>query len=552
MTLPQLWSRVTLRSHSSVRYKQKDDTNLPEGFGSASPFSMGLNALVTHNVSALVKNLALEGDWTARDLQECSRVGRVSEQSMILNIAVRAAIDKCTTLESFRWDIDTKLQPNVYTGLAALKTLQRLWLRYPSSRAPQPTVELPALPNLTSFIFTNYDPLCYPDDVSRLLLHATKLTELQMHFSPRMRDAGEPSVQLAHFFRKNIAARKQLKLRRIGMYNLFAHSNEQELMEAIDPSAMEGITSLNTFGRDEGAFGGAESMGTDFLDSSWTREQDPRKEWGILKTIRIDQLHKAHTFGKGLEKLYLVNARYGKQGIVVDGNPCSTEESPSDSSGSGPTHGSSSSNWQTPNSSSSGIPTTNKLKDIYFNRICDLAGPTLEHLIFPARWGLTINQMARLIRSCPNLTQLSCFFDCTKWEMLRMLVPFLTKLWAIRLFVPEQCGTLGDGKSFMEKLNNEEEQERKMRIQLAHGDLENLRYVGFGGWIWEIGGVEQVREKVPVEENGEQSNGQGEGEGEEKSPQYGEEMVWRRKLRRLRIEDVQHVEIWKMDTLDVV
>ena len=125
MTLPQLWSSVTLRSHSSVRYKQKDDTHLPEGFGSASPFSMGLNALVTHNVSALVKNLAFQGDWTARDLQEYSRVGRVSEQSMILNIAVRAAIDKCAGLEMFRWDLDTKLQPNVYNGLAVLKNLQR-------------------------------------------------------------------------------------------------------------------------------------------------------------------------------------------------------------------------------------------------------------------------------------------------------------------------------------------------------------------------------------------------------------------------------------------
>ena len=365
MTLPHLWASVSLRSYCSVRYKQKDDTTLPEGFGSASPFSMGLNALVTHNVSALVRSLVLKGEWTARDLQEYSRVGRVSEQSMILNIAVRAAIDKCTSLESFKWDLDTKLQPNVYTGLTALKSLRRLWLRFPSSRAPQPTIELPALPNLTSFVFTNYDPLCYPDDVSRLLLHATKLTELQMHFSSRMRDAGEPSVQLAHFFRKNIAAKRKLKLRIVGLYNLFAHSNELEMVEAIEARGIEEFTSLNTFGRDEGGLGGAENMGTDFLDNTWTRQVDGA-EWGVMKAIRLDHLHRNHIFSKGLERLYLVNARYGKQGIIVDGSPSTMDESPSASSGSGPSRGSSGSSWQTPQSSSSGPSSTNKLRDQYF------------------------------------------------------------------------------------------------------------------------------------------------------------------------------------------
>src|SRR5258708_728457 len=43
MTLPHLWKRVDLKSYSCIRYR--DD--VPEGFGSASPFSMGLNALVT-------------------------------------------------------------------------------------------------------------------------------------------------------------------------------------------------------------------------------------------------------------------------------------------------------------------------------------------------------------------------------------------------------------------------------------------------------------------------------------------------------------------------
>ena len=132
-----------------------------------------------------------------------------------------------------------------------------------------------------------------------------------------------------------------------------------------------------------------------------------------------------------------------------------------------------------------------------------------------------------------------------------MLVPFLTKLVAIRLIVPEQCSTLGEGKPWLNRFDDEEQAERKMRVELAQGDFKNLKYVGLGRWIWEIGGVERVCEKVPVEVNGEPREDGG-GDGEERSAQYTEQMVWRRKLRRMRLEDVQHVEIWQMDTLDVV
>src|SRR6201996_9809171 len=69
MTLPHLWKNVTLKSYSTIRYK--DD--VPEGFGSASPFSMGLNALVTRNVSSLVRSLSLEGEFSAADLNDKTR-----------------------------------------------------------------------------------------------------------------------------------------------------------------------------------------------------------------------------------------------------------------------------------------------------------------------------------------------------------------------------------------------------------------------------------------------------------------------------------------------
>ncbi|OQU99937.1 hypothetical protein CLAIMM_05505 [Cladophialophora immunda] len=310
MTLPHLWKNVTLKSYSTIRYKDE----VPEGFGSASPFSMGLNALVTRNVSGLVRSLTLDGEYSASDLHEYSRAGRVSESIMVLNIALRAAIDQCTHLERFRWDMDVRLQPNMYAGLAKLSRLEELWLRFPTNRSPQPSHDIPPLPNLKSLTITHYDPLCFPDDISTLLLHATRLSSLILHFSPRMREQGEPSVVLTHFFRKNAAAKRKLRLRKMGVYNLFANADTTECLAAFDPSTIKDVTVLNTFGLDGDAVVAGRESTTHFIDRTWhmmvnTKENQPKP-----KSLRLDQLHKRHAMDLaqfvGLERLYLVNARY--------------------------------------------------------------------------------------------------------------------------------------------------------------------------------------------------------------------------------------------------
>ena len=99
MALPLLYKNVTLTSYDKIRYNTDD---LPEGYGSASPFSMGLNAVVTRNVASLVRSFRLRGEWREDGLEEHARVGRVPDSSMMLNITVRAAVDKMASLESFR------------------------------------------------------------------------------------------------------------------------------------------------------------------------------------------------------------------------------------------------------------------------------------------------------------------------------------------------------------------------------------------------------------------------------------------------------------------
>jgi hypothetical protein len=99
MCLPQLYKSLTLTSYDYIRFRDE----LPEGCGSASPFSMGLNAVVSRpNVAALVRSLSLRGEWREDGLEEHARVGRVPDSSMMLNIAVQAAINQMSELKSFR------------------------------------------------------------------------------------------------------------------------------------------------------------------------------------------------------------------------------------------------------------------------------------------------------------------------------------------------------------------------------------------------------------------------------------------------------------------
>src|SRR5271163_5021369 len=126
--------------------------------------------------------------------------------------------------------MNMKLLSNVYAGLAHLQHLTDLRIRFPSNRSPRPVTTIPGMPRLRSLTVTDIDPLCYPDDISTLIYESEKLEALKLHWSPRMRDAGEPSVHLQSYFRRNIAERKKLHLRNIGFYNLYA---------AVDPIVEE-------------------------------------------------------------------------------------------------------------------------------------------------------------------------------------------------------------------------------------------------------------------------------------------------------------------------
>lgn len=70
----------------------------------ASPFTMGLNGLVSRNVAGYVKYFELYGEWKEYELQEHAKLGRVPDESMMLNTLVRVAVERMAVLDSFRYD----------------------------------------------------------------------------------------------------------------------------------------------------------------------------------------------------------------------------------------------------------------------------------------------------------------------------------------------------------------------------------------------------------------------------------------------------------------
>ena len=79
-------------------------------------------------------------------------------------------------------------------------SLASLTIRCQTRRTPRPTTIISPLPNLKTLVVYDIDPLCYPDDISLLIFGSKKLENLKLHWSPRMRAAGEESVNLMSIF----------------------------------------------------------------------------------------------------------------------------------------------------------------------------------------------------------------------------------------------------------------------------------------------------------------------------------------------------------------
>ncbi|KAJ5894285.1 hypothetical protein N7495_005976 [Penicillium taxi] len=428
MALPQLYRDLTLTSYDRIRYRGGH----PEGIGSASPFTMGLNAVITRPFATLVQSITLRGDWKDQDLEEHAQLGRVTDSVMLLNITARAAVDRMTNLQSFSWDLNTKMLDIVYSGLTQLPHLTSLTIRFPSTRHPQPTFVLPGMPHLRCLKITNIDPLCYPDDIATMLFKSRKLQDLRLHWSPRMRLAQEPSISLHDYFRKCIAAKQPLAVKKISFQNMFAF-HSAEFNDAFDPTTVEDVTFLS--GTDN------MSLGNKFVEHSWPVAPPHRKL--KIKSCRVDAISKRNSEFlenfKGLERLYFVNVTTDSSDYLNSPRPAgtgSTALTPPVTDYAVYNAPTGTTNSPTVASPVNQFNVTLSVRDKYLANIMTHHGASLRHLLLCSKWPLSTSMVARLVHSCPNLEQLALSTEFSSIESLGMLVPFLRRLVALRLLIP--------------------------------------------------------------------------------------------------------------------
>lgn len=63
---------------------------------------MGLNTLVSRNFTDYVQTFRVAGEWREHDVDEYTK-GRVPDNSMMLQVAMRAALDKMKNLTTFAY-----------------------------------------------------------------------------------------------------------------------------------------------------------------------------------------------------------------------------------------------------------------------------------------------------------------------------------------------------------------------------------------------------------------------------------------------------------------
>ncbi|KAL1296571.1 hypothetical protein AAFC00_000069 [Neodothiora populina] len=510
MTLPQLYTKVTLRSYPELQFID----GKPAGFGSGSPFTMALNGLATSNSAALVNDFHISGTWEDAHIDEYT-VGRVPDSTMLLGIALRAAIDKMVNLKSFRWELDMKPLKTIYQGLASRNALVSLDIRFPSCRDPRPIIMLPPLPSLRNLRVSNIDPVCYPDDISLLLLHSKQLRILRLQWSPRMREAAEPSINLRAYFSRCLEAQYKIPLEHFALSNFYG-INTGDLKEIGDPNTLRSTALINCFG---GAGGAAATI---FVDDSWKNIPDG-KVFQNLKAFRVSEPSESHakivgTFS-GLEELYFVNTpsqhmkRASSSTTLVTDSPRSTATPASVSSYS--------SISQSPirSSDQAGVALCAEYLHVLFTK----HGHSLKKLLLSNQWALSGTQIAELVSSCPKLEQLGLGLSEDEPGAMRLVAPFLRNVTALRILSNEWLEkAMAIDSDLRDTMNWTSNDPIYWRIPLN----SRMKWAGIGDRVFRIGKAVQR-----TDDDG--------------------RLEWRKEVWPATLDDVKHIEIWNLDCNDI-
>lgn len=528
MALPQLYERVALHSYPDIRYVD----GRPEGFGSGSPFMMALNGLVTKNHAGVVKDFRIWGEWREVGVEAFSK-GRVPDNSMMLNMMLRMCVSRMAKLRSFSWELDSKPLKTLYEGLAVSDTLTKLTLKFPTSRVPRPTVVVPPMPNMKFFAAIDIDPLCYPDDISYLIAGSKKLIDLRLHFVPRIRREAENTLNMEAYFGRCFQNSEPLKLKHIAGQNWFGRRT-LDTTTVFQILFAESMTFLDFFG---GVTGNDANV---YIDDTW--KDMPFDSKFYYRTMRFNEFVPQHVGmvrnSKGAERVYIVGDRAGSPAMSTTGSLhalssksgreyITPEDSPSSITASTATTGPSTASTTASHNSGSNSSASDRAAlrasfgPLYLDAFTTCHGATLQHFLLAPDWALTSADLVKLVSSCPNLTQLGLALAENQFESLRLLLPFLPKIYALRILDP-------DGTRATSTASDEEVARFVGRDTYIHKAM-HIKWVEDLGRFWKIG---EDFEALLEDDSG--------------------RTEMRKRVQSVPREEVAHVEIWKLDTLDMM
>ena len=398
--------------------------------------------------------------------------------------------------------------PTVWQGIAQ-STLTQLTIKFPSMRHPQPITIAPPIPNLKSLKVLEIDPLCYADDISLLLSGSKKLEDLKLQWSPRMKEAREPSININSYFGRCLSSNYSIPLKSISIQNLFT-PNDETCGSIINNATVREITLINS------NTGDGDEAANVFIDNRWRIGGFPKHDLPELKMLRIDKVSKLQceflgSFS-GLERLYFIGRHQHIKNLSNSASPRISNAAPLPNS---------------PSSSSTSSPSASEtfgLKDDYLETIVKNHGSTLRHLLLVPQWRLTADNIALIIRNCPNLEQLGLGVEFIELRNLRLLIPFLPNLRAIRLLDNP------DDRSFGDKVREHDDgtHEREIGNETLNGERHTIKYIELAGLVFEVG---RVKLQEPVVGN--------------------EKKKFRRDVWKRSSDLVRDIEIWRMDTLEI-
>lgn len=394
------------------------------------------------------------------------------------------------------WELSTKMLPTVWQGLEHSQ-IRSLTVKFPCSRSPRPIITVPPMASLVSLRVLDIDPLCYVDDISLLLAGSKTLRNLTLVWSPRMREVGEPSVNLESIFGRCRAKDQSLKLKTVAIKNLFAYDTNS-CESYFDPSGIEEVTEINS------TAGLGDHGAAVFINSPFRKMSRPLPH---LKSVRGDRVSKEFLVlletTRGIEKLYIIGdkkADKDKGSSILPRSPASNGSSPS-----GDLH-------------------SENLRDDTIEAITQNHGHTLRHLLLPPQWRLTSDNIALIVRSCPNLEQIGFGTEFDRFMSLKLLMPFLTKVTAIRLL--DNPG----GSDFRDKMHEVDDgrHEEQMGGPTSARAGQKIRWIELADLLFEMGKTELMDD-----------------------PENPGKMRYRRRVWKQNREAVKDIAIWKMDSLDV-